>query len=182
MHTFISRYINKISLIPNLTVLQCLEILKTSRAPKKKIQKHGTKPSFNQDFINLCQASCFSLSYISAEHQVWHRNRRFLHPAAGMYGFRCFTQGSRGSDNEFKDFISFITQLLTKKTKNKVKCIAVKGVPKRIKHRVYGEGNIETNRNFFHLGNKLLAKLFDLSILKLELRSEMSGSVFLTLI
>lgn len=68
------------------------------------------------------------------------------------------------------------------KNKNKVKCIAVKGVPKRIKHRVYGGGNIETSRNFFHLVNKLLAKLFDLSILKLELRSEMSGSVFLTLI
>lgn len=68
------------------------------------------------------------------------------------------------------------------KNKNKVRCIAVKGVSKRIKHRIYGVGNIKTNRNFFHLGNKLLAKPLDLSILKLELRSEMSGSVYLTLI
>lgn len=156
--------------------------IKNLQGPKeKKMQKYGTKPSFNQDFINLCEALCFSLSYISVEHQVWHRNRRFLHPSSGMYGFRCFTQGSRGSDNEFKNFISSLLNYLPK-NKNKVKCTTAKGVPKRIKHREYGGGIIETNRSFFHLGNKLLAKLFDFFILKLELRTEVSRSVFLTLI
>lgn len=65
-----------------------------------------------------------------------------------MYGFRCFTQGSRGSDNEFKDFISSLLNYLPK-NKNKVKCTAAKRVPKRIKHREYEGGIIETNRNFF---------------------------------